>query len=273
MERIEIVASPPDLDSIASVYLVRRALKGKEIQVRYLEHNQIEMTEADYIIDSPHGKARIMRFDHHNEKGNSCSAMKVVEYFGMGEPEKRLAMAVCWQDNAGWKNLEREGMDNLLDNVLRSFIVYGIGINEIEDIFRIIFDAMLKKFDSDIRLLKDLEKRIIYRSSKNNEVLVINGDFPKDIVFQEYKCVFVVKTENGYISVTRSASRDKPDLNDFKGILEREVNNIQRWFFHPIGFYFGYSPYPGVVEDPPINPAKLGQLLYEFSKKGDANSF
>ncbi len=268
MDRIEVVASPPDLDSIASVYLIRRALNGKELRVRYLEHNEIELLVADYIVDSPHGKARIMRFDHHEERGNSCSAMKVVEYFGMGESERRFAKAVCWQDNAGWKNLEREGMDNLLDNVLRSFIVYGMGINEIEDLFRIIFDSMLRKFDNDFKLLKDLEKRIIYRSSKNNEVLVINGDFPKDIVFQEYGCIFVVKTEKGYISATRSATRDKPDLNDFKIVLEKEVNNIDRWFFHPIGFYFGYSPSPGTVENPPINPVRLGELLYEFLKRG-----
>lgn len=268
MEKITVIASPPDLDSIASVYLLRRALSGKDLDVRYLEHNEIERSEADYIIDSPHGRAIIWRFDHHEERGHSCSAEKVVEYFKMGEPEKRLAEAVCWQDNAGWKDLEKEGMDNLLDNVLRSFIVYGMGISEIEDIFRVIFDAMLKKFDNDLKVLRSIESRIIYRSSEHNEVLVISGDVPKDIIFREYGCIFVVKSENGYISVTRAASRNKPDLNEFKKILEKEVTNIDKWFFHPIGFYFGYSPPPGTVELPPIDPARLGHLLYEFLKSG-----
>ncbi len=263
MEKIEVVASPPDLDSISSVYLLRRALKGKILEVRYLEHNEIENIEADYIIDSPHGRARIMRFDHHRERTQTCSAMKVVEYFKMGIPELRLAKAVCWQDNAGWKYLEREGMDNLLDIALRSLLVSGIRVSEIENIFSIIFDSMLIKFENDLKIIKELDNRIIFRSSGMNEVLVINGDFPKDVVFQEYKCILLVKFGDGYISVTRTASADKPDLNNFKDILSKYVINIDRWFFHPMGFYFSYSP-PGPVGELPIEPELLGKLLFEF---------
>lgn len=266
MSKLTAIASPPDLDSIGSVYLLRRALRGVELEVKYLEHNEIERKEADYILDSPHGKARIKRFDHHGEKVHSCSAIKVVESFSLGRAEKRLAEAICWQDNAGWKSLQREGMDNLLDLVLRSFIAAGKDINEIEDIFKVIFDSMIIKFEQDYSLIEEIRGKIMYRGQDKGKVLVVSGDYPKDLIFREFEPLLLVKAEGAYVSVTRSASLNVPDLNSFKPILERNVRDISRWFFHPIGFYFGYSPEPGKREERQIDPVVLGKLLEDFLK-------
>lgn len=263
MAKILAIASPPDLDSVASIYLLKRAL-GKDIDVKYLEHSVIEGSEADYILDSPHGNAKIKRFDHHDTKEYSCSAMKVVEYFNMPGPERRLAQAVCWQDNAGWRFLDRDGMDNLLDTALKSLMVSGQKQEELDGIFQKIFDSMLVKFAEDQKSMDEIKKGIIFRSNKD-EVITVNGDFPKDVLFQEYSPKFLVKISRWGLSVTRSAKLQYPDLNDFKGSLKiLDPDGFERWFFHPQGFYVGYSIDPGKKERVPVDPLIFSKELLSF---------
>jgi len=265
MSKITVIASPPDLDSVASVYLLKRAI-GEDIDVRYLDHLEIEKSEADYIIDSPHGRANVFRFDHHDTREKTSSAMKVVEHFGMGETERRLAEAVSWQDNAGWKSLERAGMDNLLDTLLKSLIVSGFKNEEIDEFFSIIFDALLKKFEEDERLSRLAEENILYRSDEG-EVIVVEGDFPKDLLFHKFRPRILVKVSRWGISVTRSASFDSPDLNDFSNMLRSlDKKNFERWFIHPQGFFIGYSIDPNSGEQLPVDPVILGRSLYSFIK-------
>lgn len=263
MAKVSAIASPMDLDAVASVYLLRRAIKD-EIEVKYLDHSVIDKSEADYILDSPHGVARIRRFDHHDTKEFTCAAMKVVEYYNMGYAERRLADAVCWQDNAGWRSLDRNGMDNLLDSMLKSFMVSGLSQVKIDDLFKTIFDAMITKFQEDYKALADISKNIVFKSPEN-EVFAVRGDFPKDLLFQEYSPILLVKASKWGISVTRSAKRKKPDLNDFKHCLSKLVEGgIDKWFFHPQGFYFGYSMDPESPEPIPIETKKLSEELKRF---------
>jgi hypothetical protein len=260
------IASPMDLDAIASVYLLRRAV-GENIEVRYLDHRVIENSVADYILDSPHGTAKVMRFDHHDTNEYTCSAMKVVEYFGMGSAERRLASAVCWQDNAGWRMLGRDGMDNLLDSALKCLMASGMSTDEIEAVFRTVFDAMIVKFREDESLIQEVKRKIIF-ASEGNEVLAVNGDFPKDILFQEYSPKLLVKHSRWGVSVTRSAKLQEPDLNDFKEELKKiSKKNFGRWFFHPQGFYFGYSTSPEKREKIPVDAKVLSAKLVEFLHK------
>ncbi len=264
MAKLLVIASPPDLDSVASIYLLRRAL-SEDLEVRYLEHSVIENSEADYIVDSPHGKARTKRFDHHDSTERSCSAMKVVAHFHMGDAERRFAEAVCWQDNAGWRELGKEGMDNLLDTALKSLIVAGYEPKGIEGILKPIFDSMIKKFEEDNKATKEIGKGIVYRSD-GGEVLAVMGDFPKDILFQAYGPKILVRLSRWGISVTRSARYGTPDLNNFKNILKSiGARDLERWFFHPQGFYFGYSIDPDKPVDPPVDLKKLSEELYKFS--------
>jgi hypothetical protein len=263
MGKVLAIASPPDLDSVASSYLLRRALKD-EVEVKYLDHSIIEKSEADYILDSPHGKARIKRFDHHDTKEQTCSAMKVVEYFNMGKAERRLAEAVCWQDNAGWMSLNRDGMDNLLDSALKSMIVSGYKSEDFDRIFKLIFDSMLTKFREDEKVIGQINEKILFRS-EGNEVLTINGDFPKDVLFQQYSPKFLVKVSRWGLSVTRSARLRSPDLNDFRERLKVLIgNNIEKWFFHPQGFYLGYSIDPDRPVDLPVDPVTFSKELLSF---------
>ncbi len=266
MGKVLALASPPDLDAVASVYLLKRALKD-EVEVRYIDHSIIEASEADYILDSPHGKVRIMRFDHHDTRDWTCSAMKVAEYFNMGKAEKRLAEAVCWQDNAGWRSLGRDGMDNLLDTALKSLMVAGYRPDQFEDVFKKIFDAMIVKFQEDEKVVTQIEENTIFRS-EGNEVLTVNGDFPKDVIFQEFRPQFLVKVSRWGISVTRSAKLQAPDLSEFKDVI-RSISSCgtDRWFFHPQGFYIGYSINPDNKEEIPVNPELFSRELLEFVKK------
>ncbi|MGC8562334.1 MAG: hypothetical protein ACP5UZ_04965 [Thermoplasmata archaeon] len=266
MGKVLAIASPPDLDAVASVYLLRRALRD-EVEVRYLDHNVIEVSEADYILDSPHGKVRIMRFDHHDTREWTCSAMKVVEYFNLGKAERRLAEAVCWQDNAGWRSLGRDGMDNLLDTALKSLMVAGYRPEQFDDIFRTIFDAMIVKFQEDEKVVSQIEENIIFRSN-GNEVLTVKGDFPKDVIFQKFGPEFLVKVSKWGISVTRSAKLQAPDLSDFRDVVAAiSSSGLDRWFFHPQGFYIGYSINPDNREEIPVDPEVFSKELLEFVKK------
>jgi hypothetical protein len=270
MTKVLAIASPADLDAVASIYLLKRAIK-EEVEVKYLDHSIIEKSEADYILDSPHGKARIMRFDHHDTKDWTCSAMKVVEYFRMGESERRLAEAVCWQDNAGWRSLGRDGMDNLLDTALKSLMVAGRKPDEFDNIFKAIFDAMLTKFEEDRKVIKRIEESIIFRS-ESNEVLTVDGDYPKDVIFQEFSPQFLVKVSKWGISVTRTAKLQTPDLNDFKEhIVKMDKEHIGRWFFHPQGFYLGYSTDPDRNEKLSVDPIIFSRELLSFVK-GNGNT-
>ncbi len=263
MAKVLAIASPADLDAVASIYLLKRAIKD-DVEVKYLDHSVIDTSEADYILDSPHGRARIMRFDHHDTKDWTCSAMKVVEHFGMGEPERRLAEAVCWQDNAGWRSLGRDGMDNLLDTALKSLMVAGHKPDEFDRVFKTIFDAMLTKFEEDGRVVKQIGDSIIFRS-ENNEVLTIRGDFPKDVVFQEFSPQFLVKVSKWGISVTRTAKLQSPDLNDFKEHIRKlDKKHLDKWFFHPQGFYLGYATDPDKNERVPVDPITFSRDLFSF---------
>ncbi|MEM4379433.1 MAG: hypothetical protein QXL01_01925 [Thermoplasmatales archaeon] len=263
MTKFTVIASPPDLDSVASVYLLKRAI-GDDVEVKYLDHAAIEKSEADYIIDSPNGFAKISRFDHHNTKERTCSAKRVVEHFNMGESEKRLAEAVCWQDNAGWRNLDRDGMDNLLDTLLKSFLASGAKTEEIDEFFTKVFDTLLKKFRIDEDLSKQAENSVLFRS-ENGGVILINGEFPKDLLFQKFKPKFLVKVSRFGVSVTRSASLDYPDLNDFADtLMSIDKDHFDRWFIHPQGFYIGYSIDPESHEPLPIDPVFLARKIEEF---------
>ncbi len=265
MPKTLAITSPPDLDAVASAYLLRRALR-EDLEVRYLDHSIIEVSEADYILDSPHGKARIMRFDHHDTKEWTCSAMKVVEYFHMGPAERRLAEAVCWQDNAGWRSLGRDGLDNTLDSALKSMMVARYSQEQFEGIFKSIFDAMITKFEEDERVISQIEKNIIFRS-EGNEVLTVNGDFPKDVIFQQFSPHFLVKVSRWGISVTRIAKLRSPDLYDFKDSVKKMPgSNPDRWFFHPQGFYIGYSINPDSNERIPVDPLEFSRELLSFVK-------
>ncbi len=271
MGKVLAIASPPDLDAVASIYLLKRAVKD-EVEVKYLDHSIIDTSEADYILDSPHGKVRIKRFDHHDTKDWTCSAMKVVEYFKMGNAERRLAEAVCWQDNAGWKSLGRDGTDNLLDTALKSMMVAGHKPEEFDKMFRTIFDAMLTKFEEDAKVVAQIREHTIFRSD-NNEVLTVDGDFPKDVIFQEFSPQFLVKVSKWGISVTRTARLQLPDLNDFKDVVRRlDSANTDKWFFHPQGFYLGYSIDPDKKEKVPVDSIVFSKELLSFVKKQqDAN--
>lgn len=267
MTKVLAIASPPDLDAVASVYLLRRAVKD-EVEAKYLDHSVIDGSEADYILDSPHGKVRIQRFDHHDTKEWSCSAIKVVEYFKMGRAERRLAEAVCWQDNAGWRSLGRDGMDNLLDTALKSLMVAGYSSEEFDRIFKSIFDAMITKFEDDGRVVSQIEKSVIFRS-QSNEVLAVDGDFPKDVIFQEFSPQFLVKVSKWGISVTRTAKVESPDLNDFRErVRAMDGNHIDKWFFHPQGFYCGYSIDPDKNEKIPVDPIAFSNELLSFVLRG-----
>ncbi|MCL4447688.1 MAG: hypothetical protein M1556_08045 [Candidatus Thermoplasmatota archaeon] len=266
MVKVLAIASPPDLDAVASVYLLRRALR-EEVEVKYLDHSVIDASEADYILDSPHGKVRIKRFDHHDTKEWTCSAMKVAEHFNMGRAERRLAQAVCWQDNAGWRPLGRDGTDNLLDTTLKSLMVAGYAPEEFEKIFKTIFDALITKFEEDDKVVSQIEKNTLYRS-ENNEVLTIEGDFPKDVIFQEFSPKFLVKVSNRGISVTRTAKLSSPDLNDFKEAVKKfDSKGIGRWFFHPQGFYLSYSADPNKNENVTVDPVFFSKELLSFVTK------
>ncbi|MEM0135945.1 MAG: hypothetical protein QXU18_12105 [Thermoplasmatales archaeon] len=263
MGRVLAIASPPDLDAVASVYLLKRALKD-DVEVRYLDHSIIDASEADYILDSPHGKVRIMRFDHHDTKEWTCSAMKVVEYFNMGKAEMRLAKAVCWQDNAGWRSLGRDGIDNLLDTTLKSLMVAGYRQEEFDEIFKKIFDAMIVKFEEDEKVVSQIVANTIFKS-ENNEVITVKGDFPKDVIFQELAPQFLVKVSKWGISVTRAAKLQTPDLSDFRDVIKTiSSKGVDKWFFHPQGFYLGYSTDPEKREEIPVDPKIFSEKLLEF---------
>ncbi|MEM0128513.1 MAG: hypothetical protein QXO03_05485 [Thermoplasmatales archaeon] len=268
MSKFTVIASPPDLDSVASVYLLKRAI-GNDVDVKYLDHAVIEKSEADYIIDSPNGLARISRFDHHETKEKTCSAMRIVEHFKMGEPERRLAEAVCWQDNAGWKDLNRDGMDNLLDTLLKSFLASGEKTEDIDIFFSRAFDVLLKKFQVDERLSRQADYNILFRS-EDGSVIAVNGEFPKDLLFHKYKPRFLVKVSRFGISVTRSALYDTPDLNDFAYLLEKlDRDHFDKWFIHPQGFYIGYSIDPESSEAIPLDPVLLAKNIALFvAEKG-----
>ena len=266
MGRVLAVASPADLDAVASIYLLKRALK-KEVEVKYLDHGVIDTMEADYILDSPHGIAKVQRFDHHDTKAWTCSAMKVVEYFKMGNAERRLAEAVCWQDNAGWRVLGKDGMDNLLDTALKGLMVAGYKPEEFDRIFKTIFDSLITKFEEDEKVVSQIEKKILFRDD-NNEVLTVDGDFPKDVLFQLYSPQFLVKISKRGLSVTRTAKLQSPDLNDFKErVKSMDGAHIDRWFFHPQGFYMGYSTDPDKNEKIPVDPVSFSKELLSFVTK------
>lgn len=263
MRKVLAIASPPDLDAVASTYLLKRAIK-EEVEVKYLDHSIIDASEADYILDSPHGKVRIFRFDHHDTKDWTCSAMKVVEHFKMGNAERRLAEAVCWQDNAGWKVLGRDGMDNLLDTALKGMMVAGYGPEEFDKIFKTIFDSLITKFEEDEKAIKKIRDNIIFRS-ENNEVISVDGDFPKDVLFQQFSPLFLVKFSKWGLSVTRSAKLQSPDLNNFKErVMKMNRDHFDHWFFHPQGFYCGYSTDPEKEEKVPVDPIVFSKELAAF---------
>ena len=271
MGKVVAIASPPDLDAVASAYLLKRAVKDV-VEVKYLDHSVIETSDADYILDSPHGKARIKRFDHHDTKEWTCSAMKVVEYFNMGEAERRLAEAVCWQDNAGWRSLGRDGTDNLLDTALKALMVAGFKSQEFDEIFKTIFDSLIIKFEEDGKVIAQIKENILFRSEEN-EVLTVKGDFPKDVIFQEFSPKFLVKVSKWGISVTRTAKLQSPDLNDFKDEIKKiDSKGIGKWFFHPLGFYLGYSTDPSKNEKVPVDPIFFSKELLSFAKKSGNRS-
>ncbi len=254
-----VVASPVDLDSVASIYLIRKVLGDKIREIKFLQHSEIENIEADYLVDTPHGKARIYRFDHHNTKEATCSAMKVVEYFKLGEAELRFAKAVCWQDNAGWRVLTREGMDNLLDTVIKSMECAGKTPMEILDFSSKIFDNLLIKFEKDIQLKNKIKESIKYKSEK---LLVIEGDFPKDLIFSEFDPSFLLKYHDFSFSITRNAKVIYPSLYEFKDFLRERGINTDGWFFHPQGFFVGFQGSEN--NKPGLEIEKLINLVEEY---------
>lgn len=254
-----VVASPVDLDAVASVYLIRRVLGNQIREIKFLQHSEIESIEADFLVDTPHGKARVHRFDHHDTKEATCSAMKVVEYFKMGEPERRLAKAVCWQDNAGWRVLSREGMDNLLDTLIKAMESAGKSPIEILEFSSIIFDNLLIKFKQDLELKNKIQDAIKYKSEK---LLVVEGDFPKDLIFSEFDPGFLLKYHEFSFSITRNAKIIYPSLYEFKDFLNKKGINTEGWFFHPQGFFVGFQ---GTDKNRPgIEMDKLIELIEEY---------
>jgi len=256
-----VVASPIDLDSLASVYMIKRVLKDQIREVKFLSHQEIENTEADFLVDTPHGKARVYRFDHHDTSEATCSAMKVVDYFKLGYPERRFAEAVCWQDNAGWKILTRAGMDNLLDTSIKAMEYTNKKPEEILEFFSNIFDALLLKFQRDYEILNEVEKQIKYNSQG---IMLVLGDYPKDLLFQEFNPNFLIKYHDNSFSITRNAKIDKPNLYKFKEFLKEKNVDTNGWFFHPQGFFVGFQGNEN--KRPPVDSQQLLNLLLEFVK-------
>lgn len=254
-----VIASPADLDSISSIYLIKRALGNQIKEIRFMSHSEIENIEADFLVDTPHGKARIYRFDHHDTKIETCSAMKVVEYFRMGDAEKRLAEAVCWQDNAGWRILDRKGLDNLLDTIIKSLECSGKTQQEILEFMTPIFDSLIIKFQKDIVLKEEMIKKIVYKS---DNLLAINGDYPKDLIFIEFNPKFLLKYHDFSFSITRNAKVTSPDLFKFKDFLINKGIQVEGWFFHPQGFYVGFQG--SESKRPNIDMEQLRELLEEY---------
>lgn len=254
-----VIASPIDLDSLASVYLIRRTIGDQIKEIKFLQHSEIENIEADFLVDTPHGKARVYRFDHHDTKEETCSAMKVVEYFKLGEPEKRLAKAVCWQDNAGWKFLNREGLDNLLDTAIKAMEYSGKDPMDILEFFSKIFDYLLIKFKKDYEIKNEIVEKIVYKSEN---ILAVNGDYPKDLIFLEFDPNFLIKYHDYSLSITRNAKINSPSLYEFKNFLIQKGINVNGWFFHPQGFFVGF--HGSESNQPSVDINGLIALLEEF---------
>jgi len=128
------------------------------------------------------------------------------------------------------------------------------------------YTTMLQKLVEAEKLVEDVP--II--NLGNYKVAIVEGKLHtvNQTLFEHKNVDFIIFRDGNNLGIVRNASTDRPDLNNLKPILEKELRDkgkleeLSEWFFHPAGFIVARGTRKHPAKTPSaLTPQDLLELL------------
>lgn len=236
----------PDLDAIASCWLIKKFLPGwEEAQIEFVSAGKIKegLTSPDENGDIIHVDTGSGKFDHHQTSDNICAALLVYEELIAKNfiPEKlqpalhRLLSFVNITDHFGEVHFADAPAD-VYDFCLHQLIV---GLNHtlsdkarILDIGFALLDGTLQIFRNKVRAEEEIKNGIVFESKWGKSLAMVtrNEEAMKLGMKQGYELVMRQDPQKGGIRI-KTLPSNKSDLSDlYHKILE--IDKTGSWYLH-----------------------------------------
>lgn len=256
----------PDLDAIASIWLIRRFLPGwSNTKLHFVPAGTtLDCASPDDNPDIIHVDTGLGKFDHHQTDELTCAAKKVLRLVkkegrikkSFQEPLSRIVETVNFFDHFHEVFLDEADSD-----------VYDFLVVSVLDGLRIKFQDDSKLVEMGEKILDGLLQTFVNKTRAEEEIkkgLVFNSRWGKSIALNsENEETLKLALKKGYWLVVRKGPR-KGHLR-IKGLPVKKINlkklyltlkekdKKASWFFHPSG----HMVLNGSVKNPKTVPTTL----------------
>ncbi|MCS6956561.1 MAG: chromate resistance protein [Patescibacteria group bacterium] len=239
----------PDLDAIASCWLIKRFLPGwKNAQIKFVPAGKtLDNKNPDENPEIIHVDTGMGRFDHHQTSDNICAATLVFDYFkknhylkkNQEEALERIVNQINIFDHFGEINFSSPDADHfdflissIIDSGLKS--VFKKDIELTEYIF-VILDSLLVIFFKKTQAEKEIKKGFIFKSKWGKTLVVSskNEDVLKLALKKGFKLVARKDPERGNIRIKTPPFKKYHLRSLYQKIVK--IDKKANWFLHISG--------------------------------------
>jgi hypothetical protein len=284
----------PDMDAIASVWLLQRFGGLEEVEVKFVNTGSPDLAilaEATAVADT--GKEidpNRLRFDHHQLAGqaanDTCAAMQIFEFLISQNPTieyLRPLVNLIFAGDTGRPeaNQSRElGIHALLSGHKDFFAErkQRAGDNDILDFGLMLLDTLALRQRNQATAQAKLAERVVYKSSDGLIWAIKHGSAGSSFAAFDQGARIVVfegepiEVEGGItypIGLMRAGEWQEPDCGELVEVILADTptgtamaSELVRWFRHPAGFFSGRGTAKAPVFEPvTIDSADLARRI------------
>lgn len=283
----------PDLDSVASIWLIKRFLPGwEEAEVLFVPAGE---TLDDEPVDSDpnilHVDTGLGKFDHHQLDEGTCAAKKIFDFLrteNLSRVKRERRKTKNWSEETLERLVE---IVNDIDHFREVFYpnptadFYELGMEVILDGLKLIYrdqderivefclealDGVYKKFQNKVwaeKLLKEEGVEFKTKWGKGIGVETTNDEVIKLGQKQGFKIVVRKDPKKGYVRI-----KARPEGIDLKDVFEKlkKTDRGATWYLHPSGCMI----LNGSTKNPKTKPTKLSlKEIVAFLPKAKTSDF
>lgn len=255
----------PDLDAVASVWLIKRFLPGwKEARVEFVPAGKtLDNQPVDSNLNVLHVDTGLGRFDHHQTDKYICSAKIVLKWLGEENPKirkdevlKRLTDVVLEVDHFRefyWPKPASDKYEFFLQPIIRGLELIAEDDQKALDFGLLALEGVYKVFQNKVWAEKEIKKGIKFQTCWGKALGVETKNDAVIPLAQKTGFKLVVRKDPkiGYVRI-KTIPDPRLDLTSaFEKLKEKDPEAT--WFLH----IDKHQLLNGSTRDPSMRPTKL----------------
>lgn len=278
MSKIIVTHLNPDIDGIASIWLIKRFFSGwKEANLYFVPPGKTYRgAPPDDDPDIIHVDTGMGRFDHHQDHGYTCSAelvlkeVKKIHHLAGDNKEvlERIIAIVNEIDNGvdmTWEDAANDRYEFMLHNFHLSFGLESQqeGLEKVKyslPIMDMIFQTIKKKIQAE----EELKKGIKFQTKWGKAIAVHTGNGQTLLLGEKkgYSLVLIQNPKNNHLKIFGRCDREIDLSNVYKQV--KKMDPAATWYLHQSKWLL----LNGSRSDPDIVPTKMSlEEVVEILKK------